>query len=96
MTESFDTCQKKRDRLVEGLCGHYDFTHPDGAFYLYPKAPGGSAEQFAERAVREEQLLVVPGTVFGSADSHFRISYTVSDTMLERGIEALIRLADKH
>ena len=96
MTESFDTCRKKRDRLVEGLRGHYDFTHPDGAFYLYPKAPGGSAEQFAERAVREEQLLIVAGTVFGSADSHFRISYTVSDTMLERGIEALIRLADKH
>jgi aspartate/methionine/tyrosine aminotransferase len=46
--------------------------------------------------VREEQLLIVAGTVFGSADSHFRISYTVSDTMLERGIEALIRLADKH
>ena len=46
--------------------------------------------------MREEQLLIVPGTVFGSADSHFRISYTDSDTMLERGIEALIRLADKH
>lgn len=94
MAESFDACRKKRDRLVEGLRSHYDFTHPDGAFYLYPKAPGGSAEQFAERAVKQEQLLIVPGTVFGSADSHFRISYTVSDTMLDRGIEALIRLAD--
>jgi aspartate/methionine/tyrosine aminotransferase len=51
---------------------------------------------FAEHAVEQEQLLVVPGTVFGSADTHFRISYTVSDHMLERGIEALIRLAEKH
>ena len=64
--------------------------------YLYPKTPGGSAKQFAERAVRQEQLLIVPGTVFGSADTHFRISYTVSDNTLERGIEALIRLADDH
>ena len=88
--------EKKGTALVEGLRSHYDFTHPDGAFYLYPKTPGGSAEQFAELAVKQEQLLIVPGTVFGSADTHFRISYTVSDTMLERGIEALIRLADNH
>ena len=96
MSEAFDTCRKKRDRLIEGLRGHYDFIHPGGAFYLYPKAPGGSATMFAENAVEQEQLLVVPGTVFGSADTHFRISYTVSDHMLERGIEALIRLAEKH
>jgi aspartate/methionine/tyrosine aminotransferase len=50
---------------------------------------------FAEHAVEQEQLLVVPGTVFGRADTHFRISYTVTDQMLERGIEALIRLAEK-
>ena len=96
MTKSFDACRRKRDRLVEGLRDHYDFTHPDGAFYLYPKTPGSSAEQFAELAVKQEQLLIVPGTVFGSADTHFRISYTVSDAMLERGIEALIRLAGNH
>ena len=96
MTESFNACRRKRDRLVEGLRDHYDFTHPDGAFYLYPKTPGGSAEQFAELAVKQEQLLVVPGTVFGNADTHFRISYTVSDNMLERGIEALVRLANNH
>jgi aspartate aminotransferase/aminotransferase len=96
MSGAFDACRKKRDRLIAGLRGHYDFIHPGGAFYLYPKAPGGSATAFAEHAVEQEQLLVVPGTVFGTADTHFRISYTVSDHMLERGIEALIRLAKKH
>ena len=96
MTESYDACRRKRDRLVESLRGHYDFPYPDGAFYLYPKTPSGSAEQFAERAVKQEQLLIVPGTVFGSADTHFRISYTVPDNMLERGIKALIRLADNY
>jgi aspartate aminotransferase/aminotransferase len=95
MSWAFDTCRKKRDRLVEGLRGHYDFINPGGAFYLYPKAPGGSATMFAEHAVEQEQLLVVPGTVFGRADTHFRISYTVTDQMLERGIKALIRLAKK-
>jgi aspartate/methionine/tyrosine aminotransferase len=60
---------------------------------LYPAAPGGSGKAFAERAVEREKLLVVPGSVFGHADSHFRIAYTVSDAMLDRGIAALQRLA---
>ena len=38
-------------------------------------------------------MLVVPGPVFGRADTHFRIAYTVSDAMLDRGIAALNRLA---
>jgi hypothetical protein len=32
--------------------------------------------------------------VFGVADTHFRIAYTVSDATLGRGIAALCRLAE--
>jgi hypothetical protein len=31
--------------------------------------------------------------VFGTADTHFRIAYTVDDRTLDRGIAALVRLA---
>jgi len=86
-------CRRKRDLLMAGLRDHYRFVQPGGAFYLYPQAPGGSGRAFAERAVAEERLLVVPGSVFGAADTHFRIAYTVSDATLERGIAALRRLA---
>ncbi len=86
-------CRRKRDALMAGLRGHYEFVQPGGAFYLYPKAPGGSGKAFAERAVAEEKLIVVPGSVFGAADTHFRIAYTVSDRTLDRGIAALQRLA---
>jgi len=86
-------CQRKRDKLMAGLQDHYRFVQPGGAFYLYPEAPGGSGKAFADRAVEQEKLLVVPGSVFGQADSHFRIAYTVSDAMLDRGILALQRLA---
>jgi aspartate aminotransferase/aminotransferase len=87
-------CRRKRDKLMDGLRGRYRFVQPGGAFYLYPEAPGGSGKAFAERAVELEKLLVVPGTVFGAADTHFRIAYTVSDAMLDRGIAALCRLVD--
>ena len=85
-------CRRKRDTLMEGLRGHYEFVPPGGAFYLFPKAPGGSGKAFAERAAAEEKLIVVPGSVFGTADTHFRIAYTVSDRTLDRGIAALRRL----
>jgi hypothetical protein len=87
-------CRRKRDLLMAGLRGHYRFVQPGGAFYLYPEAPGGSGKAFAERAVAEEKLLVVPGAVFGAADTHFRIAYTVTDATLDRGIAALRRLAE--
>jgi aspartate aminotransferase/aminotransferase len=87
-------CRRKRDLLMAGLREHYSFVPPGGAFYLYPLAPGGSGRAFAERAVAEEKLLVVPGSVFGAADTHFRIAYTVDERTLDRGIAALRRLAE--
>jgi aspartate/methionine/tyrosine aminotransferase len=86
-------CRRKRDKLMAGLAGRYSFVKPGGAFYLYPEAPGGSGRAFAERAVAAEKLLVVPGSVFGAADTHFRIAYTVDERTLDRGIAALTRLA---
>ncbi len=93
MSAPLAECRRKRDKLIAGLEGRYRFARPGGAFYLYPEAPGGSGRDFADRAVAEEQLLVVPGSVFGTADTHFRLSYTVPEQMLDRGIAALSRLA---
>jgi aspartate/methionine/tyrosine aminotransferase len=87
-------CRRKRDKLMAGLRGGYSFVQPGGAFYLYPVAPGGSGRAFAERAIAAEKLLVVPGSVFGAADTHFRIAYTVDERTLDRGIAALQRLAE--
>lgn len=94
MDQPLAACRRKRDRLMAGLAGHYRFVQPGGAFYLFPEAPGGSGKAFAERAVEREKLLVVPGNVFGRADTHFRVAYTVSDAMLDRGVAALVRLAE--
>ena len=35
--------------------------------------------EFVARAIEEQQLLVIPGSVFSGRDTHFRISYAVSD-----------------
>ncbi len=93
MSNYRDDYQRKRDLLVEGLTGYYEFTKPGGAFYVYPKAPAGlTGSQFVSRAI-DNNLLIIPGNVFSQRDTHFRISYAAPDTTLQRGIEILRKLA---
>jgi aspartate aminotransferase/aminotransferase len=82
----------KRDRMVAELGNLYDLGTPNGAFYLYPRAPGGSGMAFVEKAI-QAGLLIIPGNVFSRHDTHFRLSYAASDDDLGRGIEVLKKLA---
>jgi aspartate aminotransferase len=50
---------------------------PGGAFYVFPKAPGGDDVAFCQR-LKGERVLAVPGTGFGSP-GYFRIGYCVAD-----------------
>jgi aspartate/methionine/tyrosine aminotransferase len=84
--------KRKRDLLVAGLRNHYEFEVPGGAFYLFPKAPWGTATEFVTEAVRHN-LLVIPGVTFSRRDTHVRISYAATDETLARGIEVLRSLA---
>ena len=84
--------KRKRDLLVEGLRGHYDFAVPGGAFYLFPKVPWGTGTEFVAAAIRHN-LLVIPGGAFSKRDTHFRISYAATDDTLRRGIEVLRQMA---
>jgi aspartate/methionine/tyrosine aminotransferase len=87
-----DEYRKKRDFVFEGLKNRFEMIKPGGAFYLFPQVPEGTGSQFVTEAVRNN-LLIIPGTVFSSRDTHFRISYAADDRTLERGIEILNRLA---
>ena len=84
--------KQKRDRLVTGLKDKYELVAPGGAFYLFAKTPWGTGSEFVAEAIRNN-LLIIPGNVFSKRDTHFRISYAVSDQTLDRGIEILRRLS---
>ncbi len=94
MSAHIDDYRRKRDLVVSGLADDFELVKPEGAFYVYPKAPWGSGDQFVHRAI-EQKLLVIPGKIFSEHDTHFRISYAASDATLERGIEVLRDLARK-
>ena len=84
---------RNRRALYEGLTAMgYEMAKPDGAFYLFIKAPGGDAVAFSEKA-KQKDLLVVPGDGFG-CPGYFRICYCVSFEMIQKSLpvfEALIR-----
>lgn len=65
----------------------YECAKPDGAFYLFVKAPGGDANAFSEKAKREHNLLVVPADGFG-CPGYFRLSYCVAKDMILRSLPA--------
>jgi aspartate aminotransferase/aminotransferase len=82
----------KRDLIYEGLKDKFELIKPGGAFYAFPKAPGGRAAEFVAKAIKNN-VLIIPGNVFSEKDTHFRISFATSNEKLRQGIEILRRLA---
>ena len=89
--EAYD---RNRRALYEGLTAMgYEMAKPDGAFYLFIKAPGGDANAFSEKA-KQKDLLVVPGDGFG-CPGYFRICYCVSYDMIQRSLPVFRELIEK-
>lgn len=85
---------RNRKALYEGLTAMgYEMAKPDGAFYLFIKAPGGDANAFSEKA-KEHDLLLVPGDGFG-CPGYFRICYCVSYDMIQRSLPVFRALINK-
>ena len=84
---------RNRRALYEGLTEMgYEMAKPDGAFYLFIKAPGGDANAFSEKA-KKRDLLLVPGDGFG-CPGYFRICYCVSYDMIQRSLPVFRALLD--
>ena len=80
--EAYD---KNRKALYQCLTdAGYTVAKPDGAFYLFVKAPGGDSKAFSEKA-KKKDLLIVPGDDFGCPE-YFRICYCVSYEMIQKSL----------
>ncbi|MEF9958901.1 MAG: aminotransferase class I/II-fold pyridoxal phosphate-dependent enzyme [Niameybacter sp.] len=90
MREAYD---RRRRVMVEGFrsMGLYCF-EPEGAFYVFPNitSTGMTSENFCEKLLREQKVVVVPGTAFGESGEGFvRASYAYSVEAIK---EALARI----
>ena len=73
----------------------YECAKPDGAFYLFVKAPNGDANAFSEKAKLGHNLLVVPADGFG-CPGFFRLSYCVSNDMIRRSLPAFKAMIESY
>ena len=82
--------QARRDLFFQGLVdAGYELVKPRGAFYLFPKSPVADDVSFV-RLLQEENILVVPGSGFGSP-GHFRIAYCVGKKTIESAMPGFAR-----
>ncbi len=94
-TSDISIYKANRDLLCSALT-EYGFTvvKPDGAFYLFVKAPKGDGAAFAGRAKKYE-LLLVDGKDFGCA-GYVRISFCVATEMIKKSLSAFKALAESY
>ena len=94
MSPHVDAYQVRRDMVVKAFSTVTSIDAPGGAFYAFvevPKRLNMTATEFVNAAI-EQNVLIIPGKVFSGRDTHFRLSYAVSDKTLQAGLEILTRM----
>jgi aspartate aminotransferase len=86
--------QRRRDLFVSGLRdAGYELTMPQGAFYLFPKAPIADDVRFT-REMQSENILVVPGRGFGKP-GYFRLIFCIQERVIEKALPGFKRVREK-
>lgn len=94
MSVDINVYRRRRDLLWQGLTdAGFEAVKPEGAFYLFPKAPGGDDLKTVE-VLQEENILAVPGRGF-ALPGYFRLTYCVGEETIERSLAGFKRAAEK-
>lgn len=92
LTADLSVYEKNKNILYKELTSlGFECVEPGGTFYMFPKAPGGDAPAFSERA-KKHDLILVPSDTFG-VEGYFRIAYCIDTEKVERSLEAFRGLA---
>ena len=85
---------EKRDLFYNALTSFgYSTVKPQGAFYIFPKAPIEDDLAFVKE-LQTRRILTVPGRGFGKP-GYFRIAYCVEKKMIERSLPGFKEVAQK-
>ena len=87
--------EEKRDLFYNSLTTFgYEVVKPQGAFYLFPKAPIEDDVAFVKE-LQSKRILTVPGTGFGKP-GYFRIAYAVDKKVIEGSLPGFKEVAEKY
>ncbi len=98
--EMVEDYNRRRKFIVNGLnsIGLPCF-EPRGAFYAFPSiaVTGMTSEEFSEKLIREEKVVVVPGSAFGRCgEGYVRCCYATSLADIEEALNRMKRFVVKH
>ena len=86
--------ERRRDLMADVLRrAGYEFQMPEGAFYFFPKAPGGDDIHFVSEKLQAQRILAVPGTGFGGP-GYFRLAFCVQEEVIARSYDGFKRALD--
>ncbi len=84
---------RRRDLFSDLLArAGFEFVKPKGAFYLFPRAPGGDDLALVAR-LKEENILAVPGRGFGRP-GYFRLAFCVPEAVIEAAAPGFVRVRE--
>ena len=84
--------QRRRDRVVQALRGiGLQMETPRASLYVWARIPEGyTSAEFTALLLEESGVVVTPGTGYGEhGEGYIRLSLTISDEELEKGLQRL-------
>ena len=94
ITEMVSAWDRRRRAVSAGLSAIKGINCPlaEGAFYAFADIRGTGLDSvtFADKALQEAFVAVVPGVAFGAAgEGHIRLSFATGDDLLEKAVQRL-------
>ncbi|MEC7688544.1 MAG: aminotransferase class I/II-fold pyridoxal phosphate-dependent enzyme, partial [Candidatus Thermoplasmatota archaeon] len=84
---------KRRAILCEGIDAipALNLRSPEGAFYAFidVSGPGMSDIEFADKALEEARVQLIPGSLIQGGGGHVRVSYATDESQIIEGIKRL-------
>ena len=91
---------RRRQVIVRGLNDIGLKCHePKGAFYAFPsvQVTGMMSDEFTENLLKEEKVIVMPGSLFGSqGEGYVRCCYATSLSDIEEALRRMARFVERH
>ena len=91
---------RRRKVIVRGLNDIGLKCHePKGAFYAFPsvQVTGMTSDEFTENLLKEEKVIVMPGSLFGSqGEGYVRCCYATSLSDIEEALRRMARFVERH
>ncbi len=77
--------------------GDFEFHHPDGGFYVFPRMlrKGVDSEKFSRYLFEKYAVGVLPGTIFGEYPGFLRLAITEPEAAVKTGIRRIVKAMDE-